>query len=187
MAKSNIKIIRWGFGIIKKYGLPLLLGFVFAIICYIILGKMMEPVSSSSYCGSTCHEMNTAYQSWQLSVHGANKYGFRVECIDCHLPPKEDYFSHILAKMYAGTKDVYKHHFGKEYNVEETRTKVLEHLPRQRCLHCHDDLLNKTSNQTARETHTFVLNDPEAAEYKCTECHENVGHERQSKLFQPEN
>jgi hypothetical protein len=62
----------------------------------------MVPVSKSAYCGSKCHEMNNAYLTWELSPHGTNSLGFRVECIDCHLPVKDRYFAHITAKAYEG-------------------------------------------------------------------------------------
>ena len=48
--------------------------------------------------------MNTAYQSWKLSVHGTNEKGLHSECIDCHLPSKDNYFTHIIAKVYAGAR-----------------------------------------------------------------------------------
>ena len=78
-----------------------LAGFVFALLCFVALNAAMVPVSKSEYCGSKCHEMNTAYLTWELSPHGSNSKGIRVECIDCHLPEKEKYFAHITAKAYA--------------------------------------------------------------------------------------
>ena len=97
MLASRAKVISrmWAF----------LAGLAFAILCFVGLNAAMAPVSTSEYCGSTCHEMNTAYLSWELSPHGANAHGVRVECVDCHLPPKEKYFAHIVAKAYAGAKD----------------------------------------------------------------------------------
>lgn len=167
----------------RKYGIGFFFGIVFALLCFVGLNTAMKPVSKSEYCGSNCHEMNTAYRTWELSAHGTNEYGFRVECVDCHLPPKDDYFSHMIAKMYAGGKDVYKHHFGGEYDIEKTRGKVLEHISSKRCLHCHDDLLANPGSSGARKAHTALLNAPDNVEYRCVTCHENAGHERQNKLF----
>ena len=153
--------------------------------CFVVLNLVMEPVSSSEYCGSACHEMNTAYQSWELSPHGANKNGIRVECVDCHLRPKDEFFRHIVDKAYAGIKDMYKHHFGGEYDVEKTRAKVLEHLPDERCSHCHNNLLVKPSSSKARLAHIEILEPVDEPVKKCSECHEQTGHERTSKLFAP--
>lgn len=169
--------------VMKKRILTFLAGVVFAVMCFIGLDAAMKPVSTSEYCGSKCHEMNTAYLSWELSQHGANEKGIRVECIDCHLPPKEKYFTHIAAKVYAGAKDIYKHYLGPEYNTEQTRKKVLSHISSQICLHCHDNLLGKPGSSAARIAHTAVLAESDAQENRCVQCHENVGHQRQNTLF----
>jgi len=105
------------------------------------------------------------------------------ECVDCHLPPKEKYFRHLLAKAYEGGRDIYKHHFGGEYETEALRKRVLARMPNERCLHCHDDLLGKPGSPGARTAHAEVLNPAPGAESKCVDCHENAGHERESKLF----
>jgi len=160
-----------------------LAGFVSAVLCFVALNAAMKPVSTPEYCGGKCHEMNTAYPTWELSSHGANKYGFRAECVDCHLPPKEKYFRHLLAKAYEGGRDIYKHHFGGEYETEALRKRVLARMPNERCLHCHDDLLGKPGSPGARTAHAEVLNPAPGAESKCVDCHENAGHERESKLF----
>ena len=145
----------------------------------------MEPASKPGFCGSRCHEMRTAYRTWELSSHGTNTRGIRIECIDCHLPAKDKYFAHITAKAYEGAKDIYKHYFGGEYDSGKIRQKVLDHLSNQRCLHCHDDLLGKPGSSAARIAHTAVLAEPKAPENRCVECHEDVGHQRQNKLFTP--
>ena len=168
---------------IMKLALPFLAGLIFAVLAFVVTNIAMEPVSTSEFCGSKCHEMNTAYQTWQLSHHGANKFGFRVECIDCHLPPKDEFFTHIAAKGYTGIKDMYKHKFGPEYDGEVIRQKVIDHIPSERCLHCHDDLLGKPFSPGARSAHQDVLADPEKPENRCVQCHEDVGHERKNKLY----
>jgi cytochrome c-type protein NapC/trimethylamine-N-oxide reductase cytochrome c-type subunit TorC len=167
----------------KKRLLTFFAGFVFAVLCFVALNAAMVPVSKAEYCGSKCHEMNTAYLTWELSLHGTNAYGIRVECINCHLPSKDRYFTHIAAKAYAGAKDTFKHHFGGEYDIEKIRQKVLGHMPNQRCLHCHSSLLDRPSNSAALIAHTAALAEPDAPESRCVQCHEDIGHQRKSKLF----
>ena len=171
------------FKIMKKRILTILAGVFFAILCFVALNAALVPVSTSEYCGSKCHEMSTAYLTWELSPHGSNAHGVRVECVDCHLTPKDKYFTHITAKAYAGAKDTYKHYFGPEYDTERIRKKVLGHISNQICLHCHDNLLGKPGSSAARIAHTAVLAEPDALENRCVECHEDVGHQRQNKLF----
>jgi cytochrome c nitrite reductase small subunit len=162
-----------------------LMGIVFAMLCFIGINAAMEPASKSEFCGGQCHEMKAAYRSWELSPHGANKYGLRVECIDCHLPPKDKFFRHIIAKAYDGGKDVFKHYFGGDYDIEKARTKVLEHMSNQKCMHCHKSLLTKPGSSAAREAHMEVLNPSDENEFRCVECHEDVAHQRENKLFSP--
>ena len=162
-----------------------LAGLVCAILCFFGLNAAMLPVSKSEYCGSKCHEMNAAYLSWELSPHGANAHGVRIECVDCHLPPKEKYFTHIAAKTRDGAKDIYKHYFGGQYDIEKMRQRVLSRLSNPRCLYCHDHLFDKPGSSAARAAHTAALAEPDVPENRCVECHQDAGHQRHSKLFSP--
>ncbi len=158
-------------------------GFVAAVLCFVLLNLAMKPVSTSEYCGGKCHEMNKAYLTWELSSHGGNKYGFRVECVDCHLPPKEKYFRHLLAKGYEGGKDVYKHYFGEKYDAAEAHKRALKKMPNSRCLHCHEDLQARPGSPAARTAHAEALNPPAGSRPRCVDCHEQAGHERENRLF----
>jgi len=170
---------------VKRRIWTFLAGFIFALLCFVVLNAAMVPVSKSDYCGSKCHEMNTSYLTWELSTHGTNSIGIRVECIDCHLPSKDRYFAHMTAKAYEGARDLYKHYFGGEYDREKIRLRVLDRLPNKRCSNCHDDLLAKPGNSASRTAHTAALAEPDAEENRCLKCHESVGHQRHNKLFSP--
>ena len=109
MLKFSVSALHSIGAIIRKKAWGPLAGFAFAVVFFVALNAAMVPISRSEYCGGTCHEMNGAYLSWELSSHGSNARGIRVECIDCHLPSKDKYFTHVAAKGYAGLKDAYKH------------------------------------------------------------------------------
>ena len=175
MESQQKKDNKWCWAIIK-WATVFLAGVAFAVFCFIAINAAMKPVSTSMFCGTKCHEMDTAYKTWQLSMHGANKFGISVDCVKCHLPPKDKYFTHLAVKAYTGAKDMYKHHFGDEYNAEELREKVLKTMPNKRCMQCHDSLLAKPGSSAARTAHTEVLNEPD--ESKCVDCHEGVAHQR---------
>lgn len=171
--------------VIHKHGGSFFLGLLCAVVGFVVINIAVGRTSSPEFCGATCHEMNTAYQTWELSHHGANKLGFSVTCVECHLPPKENFFAHVAAKSYEGAKDGIKHAFGVEYDIEAVRKKVVENIPNARCLHCHDALLAKPANRAARTAHIVVLSSPKDKKSRCVVCHEDVGHERHSKLFSP--
>ena len=183
MKKNVRKLFDWTFRIFKKRALTFSVGFAIAILCFLTLNAAMVPVSKSEYCGTKCHEMHKALHTWEQSVHGGSKTGLQAECIDCHLPRKDKFFSHMIAKAYAGGKDMYKHYkrrlFGGEYETEKIRTAVLERMSNEKCTRCHVDLLGKPSNEMVREAHMESLKPADASEeVKCIECHEDVGHQR---------
>lgn len=179
MEKNTGTLFQWLLGVFKKRALTFFAGIIFSLLCFVVLNAAMEPVSTSEYCGTKCHEMDTAYQSWKASTHGTNEKGLRAECIDCHLPSKDKYFTHIAAKAYAGGKDLYKHHFGGEYDIEETSEKVVEHIQNKRCLGCHIDLLSNPGTEGAKELHLEALTPDDSSEQtKCIDCHEEAGHLR---------
>lgn len=170
-----------------KYIVVFASGLIFAILCFIGLNAVMHPTSEPEFCGSQCHEMKDVYRSWELSVHGSNKYGIQVGCINCHLPSKEDeFFTHLFAKAYSGGKDAFMHYIMRSYDAEKARAKAVEHTPDKRCIRCHSNLLAKPGSQAARKAHVeYYSASPELKE-KCIDCHEGIAHERQNKLFSPD-
>jgi len=176
-------MIRWLFGTVRKRALTFLAGFIFAVLCFIGINAAMVSVSTSEYCGTKCHEMKTVYQSWEISAHGSNANGITVDCIDCHLPPREKYFTHLAYKAYAGGKDIYKQYFGPEYDAEKMRKKVIDNMTNDMCNNCHDNLMGKPSNSAARIAHMASLARPDDPDNRCMVCHEDTCHKRDSKLF----
>lgn len=168
----------------KKTILIFVVGIVFAIVCFLTINVTMKPFSTNEFCGSKCHFMNTSYQTWELSKHGSNNIGYTVDCIDCHLPPKDKYFTHLIVKGYKGAKDFYKYHTLDHYDPDEMSKTVAEHFKNETCLHCHDNLLAKPANSIVQKAHQPVLLNPDAPESKCITCHENIAHQRATKLFE---
>lgn len=173
------KAIGWISGVFKKWALPFFAGILFALLCFVAINAAMKPVSTSEYCGTKCHEMDTAYQSWKLGIHGDNSRGLRIGCVDCHAPSKDDYFTHLAFKAYAGGKDLYKHYFGGEYDSEKMLEKVREHFSNERCLNCHVDLLGENASEDIKGIHMEALTPADSSEQtKCIDCHEDTGHSR---------
>ena len=175
----NVFVSHW------RYWLVFCAGIIFAIVCFVAINITSKPFSTSQYCGNKCHEMNDVWKSWQLSSHYANEHGVVAECIDCHLPGKDKFFTHMAAKTYAGAKDIYKHHFGPPYDGDEIRKKVREEMPNSRCLKCHGSLLVKPGSSAARLAHQQVFFPAKDFQPKCVDCHEQL-HQRQTNIFLPD-
>ncbi len=177
--KKKKCLCGWLCKIVKKHGLTFIIGIAFAIVCFIALNAMLVSTSTSKFCGTLCHEMDTAYQSWQKSPHYRTSGGVQIKCIDCHAAPKEKYFTHLYDKAKAGTKDVFAHFFG-EYDSEKSKESVLAHMKNETCLHCHSKLLEVPGD--FQELHQDALTPTEDHEpEKCMDCHldlGNVGHVR---------
>ncbi|MCK5174273.1 MAG: NapC/NirT family cytochrome c [Planctomycetes bacterium] len=178
MSGFAAKIFSLVRGVFKLLGLRFFVGIAFALFCFLCINAAMGPFSTSQYCGTNCHEMDTAYQSWQVSSHGANPRGVRIDCVDCHLPTKDKYFTHLFAKAQTGAKDMWLHHFGGEYDADAVREKVVEHFEDEMCLHCHVDLLTRPDSDMAADIHKEAVTPADPAEaLKCIECHEGIAHE----------
>jgi nitrate/TMAO reductase-like tetraheme cytochrome c subunit len=160
-----------------KYLVLFCAGFAFAILCYFATNAAMEPFSSSEYCG-TCHEMQTVYEGWKQSGHYVNVSGTVTECIDCHLPPKDQFFRHTSVKAYEGLRDLVKHWLGRPYDEQKMRERVLGKMPDARCTWCHGNLLGKPSTPAVAVMHT-PSTEPNAP--TCVDCHNDM-HPRTDSL-----
>jgi len=186
MGKFVKKVIGWVFGVFKKKALTFFMGFIFALSCFVILNVAMKPVSESKFCGNNCHEMHSALKTWENSVHGGNKTGLQAECVDCHLPEKDDYFRHLITKAYQGCKHLYQHYVGGFFDSKDASQKPdikgtdrTDRMKNEVCIRCHAGLMSKPSNETIREAHMEAFNSSGNSEQtKCVECHEDVGHKQ---------
>jgi nitrate/TMAO reductase-like tetraheme cytochrome c subunit len=162
------------------------MGFIFALLCFVTLNLAMKPVSESKFCGNNCHEMHSALNTWENSVHGGNKTGLQAQCVDCHLPEKDDYFRHLITKAYQGCKHMYQHYAANLFSSGDTSQKPgiknpdrTDRMKNDICIRCHAGLLGKPSNETIREAHMEAFNSSGNSEQtKCVECHEDAGHKK---------
>jgi cytochrome c nitrite reductase small subunit len=186
MRKFIKKTIGWVFRVSKKSVLVFSMGFIFALLCFVILNLAMKPVSESKFCGNNCHEMHSALTTWKSSVHGENKTGLQAQCVDCHLPEKDDYFRHLVAKAYQGSKHIYRHYVANLFGSKGVSPKAdvrasdrTDRMKNEVCIRCHASLLGKPSNETIREAHMEAFSSSgDSEQTKCVECHEDAGHKQ---------
>ena len=178
MEKDNPTLFQRLIVFFKRRALTFLAGAAFAVLFFVGINIVMEPFSTPEFCGTQCHEMDSVYQAWKVSSHGANAKGLRAGCVDCHLPSRLEFFSYLTAKAYSGSKTFFAHHFGGDYDEEKLREDVLERMQNSKCISCHVDLLAKPDSDMAQEAHAETLSPSDASEQmRCVECHEGVGHE----------
>jgi nitrate/TMAO reductase-like tetraheme cytochrome c subunit len=153
-----------------KFFSCVILGLILAVISFLILDKAMKPLSADSFC-IKCHEMTDAHETWQASGHHTNASGVKVTCVSCHLPPREDYTSHLLEKGRVGIKDTWVHFFGK-YDAAASVKHVLETMPNERCLSCHSNLEAITSSGAVGKVHRVAVETGRGGGYGCVVCHD---------------
>ena len=67
-----------------------------------------------------------------------------VNCVDCHLPPKDDTWAHYTAKAALGIRDVWGYLTKDSADFDWDRKSELEHaikyIPNASCVKCHQNL-----------------------------------------------
>jgi len=153
------------------------LGFVTALVVAVSMSAGIDSFfkarSSPEYCGS-CHELEDAYNSWTGSVHNVNAEGLSVACIECHLPPRDNYLKYTCSRIKTGAKDALKHYFSDDFDAEKLRKEVREHMPPERCLRCHGNLVAEPRNGAIRIAHTESLAKLDSEHHTCLACHERL-------------
>jgi nitrate/TMAO reductase-like tetraheme cytochrome c subunit len=155
--------------ILKKHGIAFIVGFTAAVLCYLLIIDISDRYSGPEYCGS-CHETKPAYDSWKKSVHYKNPSGVEVDCVDCHLPPREEFFNHITQKSLYACKDLYRHYMQIRTDPNELREQVAAGMPDSRCTNCHDGTLTSEGSTAAKIAHKAALEKGQ----RCLDCHTSM-------------
>jgi len=167
---------------------------VFAIIsivaALVVLGtnvawRLLEWTNSNVFCGS-CHEMGGAVGTWTASTHTINRSGMHVDCIECHLPPKDDIVRFSAVKGATGLKDVMSHLLERPYDAETTTERLLRTIPDLTCTRCHEELFSPEMTDAGRIAHRAYPYPKIGQRRNCLSCHPQVGHKRPIVIEPPE-
>ena len=168
---KNIKQkVLWGTSVMIFLGILIgaLLSFGTAV--------MVEHTQDADFCAS-CHTMQPMVDSYTSDVHGgANKYGMKVACLDCHLP-HESLLGYLMAKAKTGTHDVWAElvYDKSKIDWEAKRKKATEFVYDSACLGCHKGLESSTmGNHRAFIAHKEYFG--KRTKKHCVSCHQHVGH-----------
>jgi cytochrome c nitrite reductase small subunit len=158
-----------------KPALYIILGIVLAFPLFSLTYYTMVRTSTPQFCAS-CHEIESAYNTWRTSTHTNNREGFVADCMDCHLPAPEDTYNFFYAKTLHGVKDVMAHFLGGSYDHERNRQKAYASIKNEQCLKCHRNLLYLPYKRGAMLAHRTVLYPRPGYEKSCFNCHRNLVH-----------
>ncbi len=168
----------------KKYlkGLILItIGVLLAFPLFSISYFTMVRTSTPQFCAS-CHEIQSAVNTWKTSTHANNAHGFVADCMDCHLPAPHDTINFFYAKTFHGIKDIIVHFIQDEYDREKNRQAAYASFKNAQCQKCHRNLLNIPNKRGAMLAHRAVLYPRPGYEKKCVDCHRNLVH-NESPLY----
>ena len=165
------------FFIMKRFLLWFLPGLAVGIIIVLSGNKAMHMTSTNEYCVS-CHIHPYADAAWKKSVHYDTQSGYRVACVDCHLPPKGD--GYIWEKGKTGlrdlwsmwTKDSASFNWEDRRRLEVARTYVYNNS----CIECHENLFPGKLTKAGEDAHLYYTQADKTKDLHCINCHLNAGH-----------
>lgn len=162
----------------KKPILIFSISFVLGALFLILLDFAGKKTSTSAYCIS-CHDHTHADVAWTKSTHYLTPVaGMRVECVQCHLPPKGEGYWPMKIKM--GVRDVYSHYFKDSASINWEAKQLVEnavqYIPESACIQCHSVLFPPELSKEGEEAHLYYKMKKEEAGLHCINCHLQVGH-----------
>ena len=155
--------------------LGLALGLLFALSLY----QTSVYFSTNESC-MMCHVHPHAEETWKQSKHMVNRSGTKVNCVDCHLPPKNQTWNHYAAKMKLGAKDLWGYVFKDSADYNWELKSELEHavkfIPNESCKECHYNLFPEGMSETAMIPHLYYEENEKKLNLQCISCHLDAGH-----------
>jgi formylglycine-generating enzyme len=157
-----------------KWFLP---GLAAGVVLILAGNKAVVFTSTNKYCIS-CHIHPEADASWKKSVHYETRSGYRIACVDCHLPPKGH--GYLWAKSTTGlrdlwgkwTKDSASFNWKEKSRLENARKYTYE----SSCIKCHENLFPLKLTKAGEDAHLYYRQTKKTPELHCINCHLNAGH-----------
>jgi len=157
----------------------LLLGIITGMILSLSLYQTSVYFSTNDSC-AICHVHPHATESWLLSSHVNNASGVKVNCIDCHLPPKNQTWNHYSAKVKLGMHDLWgyltKDSADFDWDSKSQIENAVRFVPNQSCTECHANLLPQGISDAGITAHLYYEENEKKLNLQCISCHLDVGH-----------
>ena len=157
----------------------LIIGFFFGAGVVMALYQTSVYFSTNESC-MICHVHPHAEENWRLSTHVNNRSGVTVNCVDCHLPPQKDTWSHYTAKLKLGVRDVWSYMTKDSADFNWEMKSELEHavkyIPNESCKECHQNLFPQGITDDGITAHLHYDENETKLNLQCISCHLDVGH-----------
>jgi formylglycine-generating enzyme len=161
----------------KRFLLWFIPGLIVGALLILGGGKALHMTSSNEYCVS-CHIHPMADISWKKSVHYDTRSGYRVACVDCHLPPQGK--GYLWAKGKTGLRDLWSKWTkdSASFNwVDKRRLEVARgYVYESSCIKCHANLFPAKLSKAGEDAHLYYTQTKKTDELHCINCHLNAGH-----------
>ena len=162
----------------KRTLLIFLIGAILGIVVMLCANKTMYHFGTDAYCES-CHVHPHSFDSWKKSSHYNNRSGVRVHCIECHLPPKGNFY-HFREKARTGLHDLWAYWTKDSADFNWEDKKQLEHAVKIvyniSCKECHINLFPKGLSDDGGTAHLYYEANEKKLDLQCISCHLDVGH-----------
>ncbi len=161
----------------KKFLIWFLPGLITGLLVMVGGGVAVKKTSTNEYCVS-CHIHPAADISWKRSVHYDTQSGYRVACVECHLPPEGE--GYLWAKGTTGLRDLWSYWTkdSASFNWEErSRLEAARnHSYESSCIKCHENLFPLQLTKDGEDAHLYYRQTKKTPELHCINCHLNAGH-----------
>ncbi len=179
MSKRARRERKTGKKLHQRKGFYLTIGIFIGIVFVAALYQTSVYFSTNESC-MMCHVHPHAEENWMLSVHVNNSSGVMVNCVDCHLPPKDDTWAHYTAKISLGARDLWGYLTKDPAKIDWDKKSELEHavkyIPNASCVKCHQNLFPEGISDEAITAHLYYEENAEKLDLQCISCHLDVGH-----------
>jgi len=127
-----------------------------------------------------CHVHPHVEGTWKQSVHHNSKSGVVVNCVDCHLPPKNQTWNHYTAKIKLGVKDAWgffvKDSADFDWDLKSELEHAVKYIPNESCKECHKNLFPARLTDDGITAHLYYEAKEKELDLQCISCHLDVGH-----------
>ena len=152
-------------------------GLIVGILLVVGGGVAIEKTSTNNYCVS-CHIHPGADASWKRSVHYETQSGYRVTCVECHLPPRGH--GYIWEKGKTGLRDLWSYWTKDSASFDWNDRRRLEtaraYSYESSCIKCHENLFPLKLTKAGEDAHLYYKQTKKTPELHCINCHLNAGH-----------